>query len=84
MEVGEEDRSGGASHYPLVLTGSDLSEPTDRFRNFVDGLQLGTVSTALTLGQFQHRLQRTLTEAASHTEQPVAPTDGGSHASAQG
>jgi hypothetical protein len=84
MKVGKEDRTGGASHYPLVLTGSDLPEPTDRFQNFVDELQLHTVSTALTLGPFQRRLQRTLTEAASHAEQSAVPTDGGSDAPAQG
>jgi hypothetical protein len=72
MKVGNEDRSGGVSHYLLVPTGSDLPEPTDRFRRFVDMLQSRTVSTAVTFGQFQHLLQQSLTAAASHTMQPTA------------
>lgn len=68
MKVGKEDESGGVSHYTLVPTGSDLTEPSDRFRSFVGRLNSSTVSTAVTLGQFQHQLQRSLTEAGSLTE----------------
>lgn len=68
MKAAQEDKSGGVSHYLLVPTGSDLPEPTDRFRNFVSRLRWSTVSAAVTFGQFQHQLQRTLTTAASPTE----------------
>jgi hypothetical protein len=78
MKVGKEKRSGDVSHYILESTGSDLSEPTDRFRSFVDTHQPRTVSTAVTFGEFQHQLQQSLTAAASHPMQSAVAADSGS------
>jgi hypothetical protein len=62
-----ETRSGGVSHYtfeshiapdqPDAIT---LSPPSETFRNFVRGLGLRPVSTAVELGQFQRQLEQTL------------------------
>jgi hypothetical protein len=59
MRLINETRSGGTSHYTLEPeAASDLGQPTEGFRAFVRALSWKPVSTAVSLGQFQHRVTR--------------------------
>lgn len=59
MKLVKKDQTGGTSHYTLEPEGpSDMGGPTQSFRAFVRGLHWGPVSTAVSLGQFQSRVEK--------------------------
>jgi hypothetical protein len=67
-----ESESGGVTHYRLIRDSSapDLVSPTAEFRNFVRGLGEGQISTAVSLGQFQRAVERTLKGVADASTRP--------------
>lgn len=59
MRLLDESQSGGTSHRTLEPeSASDLGKPPEELRAFVRGLTLGPVSTAVSLGQFEHSVER--------------------------
>ena len=59
MRLIKETRSGGTSHYTLEPEEtSDFGQPTAGFRAFVRALSWRPVVAAVSLGQFQHRVER--------------------------
>lgn len=64
MKLLRNSESGGTMHYTVEAeNSSDLGQPTEEFRNFVRDLSARNlswepVSTAVSLGQFQHKVGR--------------------------
>lgn len=64
MKLFNASVSGGTQHYTVELeNSSDFGQPTEAFRKFVRDLSIRNlswepVSTAVSLGQFQHQVGR--------------------------
>jgi len=70
VKVLDESRSGGTSHYTVEPDSASDLQPTEDFRMFVRDLSWEPVLTALSLKQFQHKIERAFT--AEHTETSAA------------
>jgi len=59
MRLLNETQSGGASHYTVEPeNSSDFGQLSEEFRVFVRSLGFEQLSTAVSLGQFQRRVER--------------------------
>lgn len=74
MKTVDESQDGGTQHYVVVPeSASELGQPSAEFQAFVRDLNCEPLSTAVSLGQFQLKLEREFVDESTERASGVGP-----------